>query len=322
MKHSVKNYLPGLALLLLLSGCAASEMGSAVKSVKLSMKIHEERNIINQENLQMQQALTLNERALAERGQSRGAFGPLAGSLVSMATDGVKKVIANDQKKYLATYQFALTDLYFYDQLSNEGAFDPVGLQFSGFRLIRTFTTKAGNVDTAMTANFMLDTANSSAMINNSVFRLRVKNFTLNYAKAKVAKADKKMLNLDFEITFLTSYVSSEGRLFDSVVLGKFYLFLRKAPLEKTAEGYNAYYCSLKDSLLNGKSFIVPRSFGYHREPDGRIMPGYSQGGYSIQVKVKESSKSNFVTKLVMENANLMIDATRDKLKSELKSRL
>ena len=283
------------------------------------MKIIEERNVINQDDLPAQQVLTMNERSLAERGQARGVFAPLAGSLVSMATDGVKKVIANDRKKYLATYQFGLTDLYFYDQLSAEGAFDPVGLQFSGFRITRTFTNNAGNTDTAMFADFTLDTVNSSAMINNSVFRLRVKDFKLNYAKAKVAKADPKILNMDFEITFLTSYVNSDGMLFDSVVLGKFYFFVRKAPLDQSDTTHRRFYASLKDSLLTGKSFIIPRSFGYHREPDGRIMPGFSQGAYSIQVKVKESSKENFVTKLVMENANLMIDATRDKIKTELK---
>lgn len=282
------------------------------------MKIRERRNVINPQTLPSQQALTMGERALVESGQARTLLSPIAGSLVSMASNAVKRVIANDQKKYLAFYQFGLTDLYFYDQLSNDGPFDPVGLQFSGFRIIRTFQTEEGRTDTAMKAEFSLDTLNKSEMINNSRFRLRVKEFQLNYAKAKVSDKDEKKLNLDFEITFLTSYVNSDGMIFDSVVLGKFYLFLRKAPLDKSAPDYNSYYAALKDSLLHGRSFIVPRSFGYHREVNGEMKSGYSQGSYSIQVKVKESSKENFVNKVMLENANLIIDATSSGIKSKL----
>jgi hypothetical protein len=71
----------------------------------------------------------------------------------------------------------------------------------------------------------------------------------------------------------------------------------------------------LKGSLLTGKSFIVPRSFGYHKEGDV-LKPGFSQGAYSIQVKVKESSKDHFINKLVIENTNLFMDASGNMIKS------
>jgi hypothetical protein len=303
-----------------LYSCTASNVGSAVKNETVKMKIQEQRNVIDPEKLPVQMPLSMGERALVERGETRSIISPIAGSVVSMATDALKKIIANDKKKYTATYRVGLTDLYFYDQLSNEGPFDPAGMQFSGFKIIRTFVNKAGNTDTALTAEIILDTTNISETVNNSVFRLRLKSFDLRYAKAKVGSNQEKKLNMDFEITFITSYANDQGQLYDSVVLGKFYLFVRNAPLEKSAPGYNAYYKNMEDSLLSGKSFIIPRSFGYHREPDGLMKPGYSQGAYSIQVKVKESSKNNFVTQLVFENANLMIDATRDQLKSKLKN--
>lgn len=307
-----------LAIVALAGGCVASKVGSATKEEELNMKVVEQRNVINSELVPPQEALTMNERLLAERGERRGLLTPLAGSMVSMATSAVKKIIANDRKKYVADYQFGLTDLYFYDQLSDEGPFDPVGLQFLGFKVIRTFVNKAGVTDTALTADFVLDTTKLTEMLNNSIFRLRLKSFDLRYAKAKVAGIDEKKLNMDFEITFVTSYVSDRGNLFDSVVLGKFYFLLREAPLDPGSVGYEQFYSNLKDSMLLGKSFIVPRSFGYHREPDGEIRSGYSQGAYSIQVKVKESSKNRFITKLVMENANVMIDATGNQIKSKL----
>jgi hypothetical protein len=270
-----------------------------------------------------QEALSMSERSLVERGESRGLLAPLAGNMVSLATNAVKKIIANDQKKYVASYEFGLTGLYFYDQLSNDGPFDPVGMQFSGFKLIRTFEAKQGVIDTALVADFTIDTTNISDIINNSMFRLRLKSFDLRYAKAKVPVLSKqKILNMDFEINFVTSYVSEDGKIYDSITLGKFYLFLRSAPLDTSASNYKTFYASLQDSLLTGKSFIVPRSFGYHREPSGLIKPGYSQGAYSIQVKVKEATKNNFVTRLVFENANSMIDAGGNQLKTKIGDKL
>jgi len=311
-----------LFCVLALAGCKASEVGSAVKDEALNMKIREQRNVINAERVPPQEALTMSERSLAERGERRGLLAPLAGNMVSMASNAVKKMIANDQKKYVASYQFGLTGLYFYDQLSSEGPFDPVGMQFGGFKMIRTFQSKTGSTDTAMVADFIIDTMNVSEIINNSMFRLKLKSFDLRYAKAKVPANNQKKLNMDMEIRFMTSYVTEDGRIHDSVVLGRFFLFLREAPLDNTDSRYGAYYASLKDSALTGKSFIVPRSFGYHREPNGQMQAGYSQGAYSIQVKVTESSKNNFVTKLVFDNANTMIDAGSNQIKTRLGKKL
>ncbi len=316
------KYATYIIIIFFLHGCVAADVGSAVKEESLAMRIKEQRNIIHPESVPPQEALTMTERALVERGERRGLLAPLAGNMVSLATNAVKKMIANDQKKYLASYDFGLTDLYFYDQLSSEGPFDPVGMQFGGFRLIRTFESKTSKTDTALIADFTIDTNNLSEIINNSRFRLRLRNLDLRYAKAKVQEGKTKQLNMDMEITFMTSYVSADGRLFDSVTLGKFYFLLREAPLDTAHSNYQTFYASLKDSLLIGRSFIVPRSFGYHRGPDGEIKPGYSQGAYSIKVKVRETSKNSFVTKLVFDNANTMIDAGRDQLKSTINKKL
>lgn len=301
----VKHY-PGifaLISLLLMAGCLASKSGSVKKGEKLSMNITEEVDIVNYGTLKEQPT-----PSLAARGNSKARglpIAPIVGNVVSIATDAIKKVIANEKKKYTAAYQFALTDLYFYDQLSNESPFDPVGMQFSGFKIARTFINKAGETDTAFTAEFSLDKTNLYEMLNNSMFRLRLDDFQLKYAKAKVAATGEKKLNMDIEISFQSSYLNRDAVLFDNVTLGKFYLFLRNAPLDTAAENYSAYYTKLKGTLLTGRSFIVPRSFGYHME-DAVPRPGYSQGAYSITIKVKESTKDVFITKLISENTNLI----------------
>ena len=291
-----------------LPGCIGSRVGSASTGEELNMKIVEKKDVVNFNQLKEQSAPSLASRG---KNKARG-LDMLVGSVASIATDAIKKVISNEQKKYVADYQFALTDLYFYDQLSNEGPFDPVGMQFSGFKIVRTFVNKDGMLDTAFSASFVLDTSNLYEILNNSMFRLRLKDFNLKYAKAKIAEGGAKELNMDIEITFRSSYVSSDAVLYDNVNLGKFYLFIRKAPLEPSAENYQAYYSAMKGKLLTGRSFIVPRSFGYHLE-DGDAKPGYSQGAYHIDVRVKESSKNVFESKVITDNTNLMIDTYREK---------
>lgn len=308
-----------LFALLLLDGCTGSRVGSAGKGEQMNMSISEKRDVVNFSLLKDQQT-----PSLAARGNSaaRGLpVAPIIGNVLSIATNAIKNVIANEKKKYTAAYEFALTDLYFYDQLSNENPFDPVGMQFNGFKIVRTFVNEKGETDTAFTASFSLDKTNPYEILNNSIFRLKLDDFKLKYAKAKLSAAGKKMLNMDIEIEFHASYLNQDAVLFDNVTLGKFYLLLRNAPLDSTAENYHSYYNNLKGNVLTGRSFIVPRSFGYHME-DGEPKPGYSQGAYTISVKVKESSKDIFITKLISENTNIIIDAYKEKSMNFLNKKL
>jgi hypothetical protein len=300
-------------------GCVGSKVGMASKGEQLTMSISEKKDVINFSNLKDQQI-----QSLASRGNTaaRGLpIAPLVGNVLSLATNAIKNVIANEKEKYTAAYEFALTDLYFYDQLSNENPFDPAGMQFNGFKIVRTFVNNKGETDTAFTASFSLDKTNNYEMLNNSIFRLRLDDFKLKYAKAKLDAAAKKMLNMDIEIAFQSSFLNQDAVLFDNVTLGKFYLFLRNAPLDTAAENYNTYYNNLKGNLLTGKSFIVPRSFGYHME-NGEPKPGFSQGAYTIAVKVKESSKDNFIKKLITESSTIIIDNYKEKSLNYLNNKL
>lgn len=312
MNKQVRSLSALFLVALSLTGCIGSKYGSAKDQERVQMKITEKTDVIDYSTLKEQSVPNL-----ANRGQARGPMTGIALGAVSLATNAVKQMIANDKKKYTAEYKYALTDLYFYDQLSTENPFDPIGMQFNGFRLVRTFDNK-GITDTAMIADFELDTANPYEIINNSIFRLRLKNLQLNYAKAKVP-SNNKLLNMDFEITFHTSYVNGQGQLFKNIELGKFFFFLRKAPLDKNAEGYTAYFENLKGKKLEGQSFIVPRSFGYHMTGQNMAEPAYSQGAYSIEVSVKESSKNTFVNQLIIDNSGKLVDALGDQLKKKLK---
>jgi hypothetical protein len=306
-----------LAFALLAVRCATTEHGYAVKGEVVKMKVEEKRNAIDYAMLQKRKILSLEERERKSRGLAMPL--PMLGGAISLATDVVKKMIAKDRKKYVADYSVGLTDLYFYDQLSTGSCFDPVGMQFGGFTIVRTFRNKQDQLDTALVARFELDTTHAEEIINNSVFRLRLKDLVLNDTKAKITHGQKDNINVDMEITIQASYVNEMGTLFDNVELGKFYLLLRDAPLDQKSDKYKSYYDNLKNKALTGRSFIVPRSFGYYKTDEGKVEKCFSQGAYSIVVKITESSKDKFVTKLLIDNSSKMIDLLGQKAKDAIK---
>jgi hypothetical protein len=107
--------------------------------------------------------------------------------------------------------------------------------------------------------------------------------------------------------------------LFDNIQLGKFYLLLRNAPLDKAGPSYTRYYDSLKNKPLTGRSFIVPRSFGYYKNLSGKVERSFSQGAYSIVVKIKESTKDKFVTKILVDNSSKMVELLGEKALQAIK---
>ncbi|MEX0637070.1 MAG: hypothetical protein WD135_09905, partial [Ferruginibacter sp.] len=120
---------------------------------------------------------------------------------------------------------------------------------------------------------------------------------------------------MDFEIVFNSSYVNPQGQLFKNVELGKFYFFLRQAPLDKDVPGYTKFYEQVIGKKLDGWSFIVPRSYGYHMVDRNNAQPAYSQGAYSITVNVNESSKNKFVNQMIIDNSDKLVDALGDQIK-------
>lgn len=249
------------------------------------------------------------------QGSARGII-PGSDKLISLATDGIQKLIENDKKKYQAAYSFALKDMYFYGKNSTHAPFDPVGMQFTGFRVTRTFTNSDGKVDTAMTAVFEPILDDPEAIYQNGIFRLRLKDIELNYAKAKIPINGGNKLNLDFEISLYTSYVTQQGALNDNVKLGTFVYTLRDAPLDKTDDGYAEYYQRHQGKPCKGQSFIVPRSYSYYLNEYDEPAHLFSQGLYTIVVNVKESSKDVFVNKILMDNSGSLLNAAEQGIRS------
>ena len=96
-------------------GCKTTGYGSALKNENTDIVVKEKPDVLSYTSIRRQQIPSFSDRATA----SRGLFGPLLGGAVSLATNAVKKMIAKGRAKYVANYSFALTDLYFYDQVGS-----------------------------------------------------------------------------------------------------------------------------------------------------------------------------------------------------------
>ena len=294
-------YCVGLFITIIFVHCAPAKKPTDNKY----MSINERTTGLSFKKLQSQQNLVNNVNA------SRGV---LDAYLISLATNGISHMIDNRKKKYTAQFSMALADLHFYNNLSTNGIFDPNGIIFKGFSLVRLINNKATQkADTAFIAHFLLDTINSYEIANTSMFRLKLDSLDYRVPKAQF-KHDKKTMNIDFEITFTCSYVNENGNFFSNVTLGKFYLNVRDAPVDRKDTGYIAFYRRLRNKPLTGASFIVPRSYGYYIAEDNALKPSYSWGNYSIAATVTESSKEAFVDKMIADNSELIINASKTQL--------
>lgn len=305
-------FLVGFAILF--SGCAANKYSSKVEGESVVLKVKEDANLIKYATMQPQ-----NTPELASESKSRGMV-DIIGKVASVAVNGVISLVDKEKNKYSASYQNSVGQCYFYNQISESSALDPTGMQFSGFTFLRRVKDNLGKTDTAVYAKFKVDENNAYEIINNSVFKLKLDELKVNYAKAKIMARkwyqplswfmapEYPTLNMDFEITITSSFVTREGVIFNDVPAGKFYLTLRNIPLDKTDPTHDKFYANVKNNTIIGRSFLVPRSFGYYYDSKRQIKPSYGQGMYNIVVKVNESSRPNFVQKMLFDNSTEIIE--------------
>jgi len=307
---SLKYLLPGLICLVCFGSCVPSKYGSHTKGEMTMIHIHKG-EAIDHGLLTIQEKYREGEY-IAARGMN-AFFDPTVytSSAVGIVATGIKNVIANEQRKYQAQYQFKIEpihwhrlkddSMYFYKDVSTNGCFDPEGMQFTGF----TVTRLCHGGDTAMKAVFELDNANLCEIYHDGIFRLKLKQLVMNYAKAKVPARGKKKVNLDIQIQFLASYITSTGQINSNMVLGNFTLIIPGVDLTDPSS-----CAKFAGTPLNGLSFIVPRSYGF-KKVGNNLAPVYSQGAYSINVTVKEITKTKYVNKLLADETNTVIDVTQ-----------
>jgi hypothetical protein len=302
---------------ILYSGCVANKYSYKVKGEKMALKVNENAALIKYETMNFQTI----PQDLAYNDKNKG-FLDMAGKVVSAAVEGVIILVNNEKKKYTANYKNSVGQCYFYNQLSESSAFDPAGMQFTGFTFLRLFKNKKGETDTAVYAKFSVDTKNAYEIINNSMFSLKLDELKVKNSKAKIMakkwyepwswfmSSKYPKLNMDFEIAITSSFVTRDGGIFDNAPVGKFYLVLREIPMDKRDPEYTEFYSRITENPVIGKSFLVPRSFGYYYAAMNQVQPCFGKGVYNIVVNVTESSKENFVSKMLFDNSTEIIKQT------------
>ena len=173
-------------------------------------------------------------------------------------------------------------------------------MQFNGFTIVRMC-----GKDTALKAVFEVDRSNLCEIFYDGIFRLKIKEFQFNYAKAKVWAHKEPRLNLDFSIEIYSSFISNDSRLNNNDTIGKFSLNLAGVCL------HNIDSCKqFEGKRLEGFSFLVPRSYGYSVQA---AKPIYSQGAFSIHVNVKETANRKLVGKLMNKYSDQIFESMDQK---------
>jgi hypothetical protein len=296
-----------ISILIILSGCVAHKNSYKTKSESVIMTVKED-------------TLLLAEGLPSQEVAARGLTDEILGKAVTIAAQGIKKLIEADSKRYTAEYSTALTEMYFYSMPSEKGPIDPEGMQFSGYNVLRTAKVN-GKMDTAFYMSVSLDTTNKYDIVNNSIFRLELEDFVFNYAKAKVTgyrwylpwtlaykNPKKNKIDMDVTITITGTWINEQQQMNKDVELGKFYLTLRDMPIDKNSTGYKEYFESLKGTKLSGMCFLPIRSYGYYYNDEGKLTKCWGQGIYSVWVSFKEAGKENKYLKLLRDNSGAIID--------------
>jgi len=233
----------------------------------------------------------------------------------NLAVQGVKYLIDESKKKYNQEYIAALHNQNFYSENSMLGSLDPNNIQFRGFKISRTFKDAKSDRLVALSASFSLDSSKYQDIYFNSKFYLKLDSLSIQYSKVKVNDGrwympwtwflDKeKNFNLDMEISVFANWIDEYGTIHSQVPFGSFILPLRAIPLDPESADYDSYFENLKGTSVSGSSYIIPRSVTYCTNARGKSKACYGRGDFNLEVRVVESSKEDFVTKVIQDNSD------------------
>lgn len=291
-----------IAVLLLITGIISSCTGYKIPPKRVKGEKIELRVLEDPEYLNTRQLLAQNPRAdLVSRGGP--LLVPFIGQTFSFAFNTVKKLFRTDVTKYKSTYGCGKNQLSFYQHVSTESMTDPSGIQLKGLELCRSITSKSGTQDTAFFASFSLDRDDPYELLNNGRFRLRLDSLNFAYPRTRIKHRQflvpsswfyfrKAELNLDISIAVYASWMTEQTQVFSKVQLGSFQLHLEKVPLNKESKEYAEYFDRIRDTLMQGSCFLIPRSIASLKSPDEGFQRCFNQGLYDVVVSITETGVS------------------------------
>lgn len=313
----------------ILSQCTSHHRSHAVKGEQRLVHVNEA------ENRDVLALAMVDTQAPSTR--AAGAV-DIVGLGVSLATQGVKRLINSDKTNYTAEYKGGANELLFYSTISTkeDGVLDLNGIQFSSFDFVRKVGKgKKVKSDTALVVRFELDQQYPYEIINNSIFRLKMTKLRLDYARAKIPlkrwyapwtwfSKKEENINLEFEIVIKATWFSKDGVFYDNVTIGRFSKSVNDLPIDSVKQKIWLDTCRTsplryQNRRLTGYSMLVPRSFSSIIKNKSRgnnkieYDASFGQGMYSIEVKVKEAAKQSFAMKELFESSDQIINSYKYK---------
>jgi hypothetical protein len=306
-----------IIVLALFSSCSGSKYSHTKSVNKVSMSPVEDPKVLLTEDYEEQEISDFDQKLTDSRGLGTGEVVSMVGQAVSLAIQGVNKLIDAEQKKYSVEYTRTINDIYFYDQVSDMGVYDPTGMQFDGFEVLNMIALdkKGEKKDTAIYLRFEVDKSNPYSIINNSIFHLKLKECTIKHTKAKLAKTkwynpvtwgEKKkdeMLNVDVSVKLKCTYLDKDGNKVRDEEIGSFIFPIRNCPMNPEHEDYESFRANLIGKKMSGYSFLIPRSIGHRVGKRNKLEQVYSQGRFYMAINVKESGKDKFIERAIYENS-------------------
>jgi hypothetical protein len=312
MNRSITSLSILLCLLVLGLGCTSYEYSNKSKSENtfITPKLYEE-------PLDLASIVAINN---PNKTRSRGMVSTdmlIQGA--NLAVQGVKYLIDESKKKYHQEYIAGLNNQNFYASNSALGSLDPNNIQFRGFSISRSFKDPKSDRQVALKASFSLDSPKFQDLYFNSKFYLILDSISIEYSKVKVNETKwflpwtwflqkEKDFNLDMEIQVYANWLDEYGAIHNRVPFGSFVLPLRQIPLDPNAAGYQEYFQNLRGTSLSGASYIIPRSTTFCTNARGKSKSCYGRGDFDIEVTVIESSKEDFVSKMLQDNSDEIFD--------------
>jgi hypothetical protein len=312
----MKNLVKGTCFSLLFSmlmGCASYEFSSKT-----------EKEVTKMEVINFETPITLSE--VIDKNSPENSRGLVTTDVLvqgaNLAIQGIKMVIDRSQEKYNQHYISGIRNARFYAQNSNAGMMDPDQIAFKGFEISRTFINPSDEREVAIFARFILDENKLEDIYFNSKFYLVLDSFSMQYCKVKINKSrwylpwswflkEDRTIQLDFEIDIKANWLDAQGGINSDISFGHFVLPLRNVPMDPEADNRESYFSSLRGKEIQGSSYILPRSVAYCTNELGDLSLCYGRGDFNIDVRVVESSKSDFVSRKLTENSDNLFEGIK-----------
>jgi hypothetical protein len=169
---------PLICIVLVLSSCTSYQYSNKTSNETVSMT-----SVDFNDPLTLKSIVSINN----PKQDSRGVISTdMLVQGANLAIQGVKYLIDESKKKYIAEYVGSINNENFYEKNSKNGLLDPEGIQFKGFNFERTFKEKKGEPLKAIRVSISLDETKLEDIYFNSKFYFKLDSIDIDYAKVKL----------------------------------------------------------------------------------------------------------------------------------------